>query len=99
MSLDSEQVAKAAALSRLKLSADQLVLVQEQLNNIMGLVDTLSEQDTEGVEPLYHPLALIQDVALRLREDSVSEFNQREANMRNAPATQDGLFLVPKVLD
>ncbi|EXU79288.1 glutamyl-tRNA amidotransferase subunit C [Comamonas aquatica DA1877] len=55
--------------------------------------------DTSGVQPLAHPVAAIQDIALRLREDVASEPNQREANMRNAPAQGEGLFLVPKVIE
>ena len=55
--------------------------------------------DTSGVEPLTHPVAAIQAVALRLREDVASEPNQREANQRSAPAVERGLFLVPKVIE
>ena len=55
--------------------------------------------DTTGVEPLAHPVAAIQDVALRLRDDVVSEPDQREANQRSAPAVERGLFLVPKVIE
>ncbi|GLR25513.1 MULTISPECIES: Asp-tRNA(Asn)/Glu-tRNA(Gln) amidotransferase subunit GatC [Limnobacter] len=99
MSLNADQVAKVAALARLKLPGEQLLQVQEQLNDIMGLVDQLGEQDTTGVEPLAHPLAIVQQVALRLRPDEVTETDQREANLANAPATQNGLFLVPKVIE
>ena len=55
--------------------------------------------DTAGIEPLAHPLATVQNIALRLREDRVSEPNQRAANQRNAPALENGLFLVPKVIE
>ena len=55
--------------------------------------------DTAGIEPLAHPAAVLQDVALRLREDRVSEPNQREANQKSAPAVENGLFLVPKVIE
>ena len=55
--------------------------------------------DTTGVEPLAHPVAAIEDVTLRLRDDVVSEPNNREANQRSAPAVEDGLFLVPKVIE
>ena len=55
--------------------------------------------DTTGVEPLTHPVAAIQDVQLRLREDVASEPNQREANQKSAPAVENGLFLVPKVIE
>jgi len=55
--------------------------------------------DTTGIQPLAHPVAAIQDIALRLREDAVSEPDQRDANQRNAPAVERGLFLVPKVIE
>jgi aspartyl-tRNA(Asn)/glutamyl-tRNA(Gln) amidotransferase subunit C len=55
--------------------------------------------DTSGVEPMAHPVAAIQDITLRLREDRVSETDQREANQRSAPAVERGLFLVPKVIE
>lgn len=99
MSLNADQLSKIAKLARLKLDQSQVDALQGPINNIMKLADTLSAQDTAGVEPLGHPLAMIQEVALRLREDEVTEANQREQNMANAPAAQDGLFLVPKVID
>jgi aspartyl-tRNA(Asn)/glutamyl-tRNA(Gln) amidotransferase subunit C len=55
--------------------------------------------DTSGVEPLYTPLAAVQDVGLRLRDDEVTEADQRERNQRSAPEVQDGLFLVPRVIE
>jgi aspartyl-tRNA(Asn)/glutamyl-tRNA(Gln) amidotransferase subunit C len=55
--------------------------------------------DTSGVEPLYTPLSAIEDVTLRLRDDAVRETDERQANMRNAPAQENGLFLVPKVIE
>lgn len=99
MSLDSGQIAKIAALSRLKLAPEQVQSLELQLNNIMQLADRLSSEDTEGIEPLAHPLSLIQPIALRLREDAVSETDNRVANMANAPAAEKGLFLVPKVIE
>ncbi|HEX4880172.1 MAG TPA: Asp-tRNA(Asn)/Glu-tRNA(Gln) amidotransferase subunit GatC [Limnobacter sp.] len=99
MSLDSGQIAKIAALSRLKLTPEQAQDLAPQLNNIMQLADRLGNQNTEGVEPLSHPLAMIQAVALRLRDDQVTEQDQRGSNMANAPAAERGLFLVPKVIE
>ncbi len=99
MSLDSGQIAKIAALSRLKVAPEQAQALEQQLNNIMQLADRLSSENTEGVEPLSHPLALIQPVALRLREDAVTEADNRTANMVNAPAAEKSLFLVPKVIE
>jgi aspartyl-tRNA(Asn)/glutamyl-tRNA(Gln) amidotransferase subunit C len=99
MSLDATQIEKIAALSRLTLAPDQVPVLEQQLNNIMGLADRLGAENTEGVEPLAHPLSLILPIALRLRDDVVTETDQRAANMSNAPAAQDGLFLVPKVIE
>lgn len=59
----------------------------------------MSAVDTAGVEPLYTPLSAVRQVALRLRDDVVTELNQRELNQRSAPAVEDGLFLVPKVIE
>jgi len=58
----------------------------------------MSAVDTTGVEPLYTPLSAVQEVHLRLREDAVTETDHRELNQRSAPAVEDGLFLVPKVI-
>ncbi len=70
-----------------------------QINGFFEMVEKIRAVDTTGIEPLAHPMATIQDVALRLREDRVSEPNNREANQRNAPAVENGLFLVPKVIE
>jgi len=59
----------------------------------------MSAVDTSGVEPLYTPLSAVSEVALRLREDMVTEANQRELNQRSAPVVEGGLFLVPKVIE
>jgi aspartyl-tRNA(Asn)/glutamyl-tRNA(Gln) amidotransferase subunit C len=71
----------------------------EQLNGFFGIVERMSAVDTTGVEPLYTPLSAVQQVALRLREDVVTESDDRAANQRSAPAVEDGLFLVPKVIE
>ena len=70
-----------------------------QINGFFEMVEKIRAVDTTGIEPLAHPMATIQDIALRLREDRVSEPNSREANQRNAPAVEQGLFLVPKVIE
>jgi aspartyl-tRNA(Asn)/glutamyl-tRNA(Gln) amidotransferase subunit C len=59
----------------------------------------MSAVDTRGVEPLYTPLSALHAVHLRLRQDAVTEGDQRQANQRSAPAVEDGLFLVPKVIE
>ena len=70
-----------------------------QLNNFFGIVEKMQAVDTSGVSPLSHPVAAIQDITLRLRDDLVSETNNREANMQNAPAAEKGMFLVPRVIE
>jgi aspartyl-tRNA(Asn)/glutamyl-tRNA(Gln) amidotransferase subunit C len=71
----------------------------QRLNGFFDLVEQMQAIDTQGVQPLAHPADLIEAVALRLRDDVVSEPNQREANQRSAPAVEAGLFLVPKVIE
>lgn len=70
-----------------------------QLNGFFTIVERMSAVDTSGVEPLYTPLSAIQETSLRLREDVVTEVDNREAHQRNAPAVIDGLYLVPKVIE
>lgn len=70
-----------------------------QLNGFFEIVEKMRAVDTSGIEPLSHPVAAVQDIALRLRDDVASEPNQREANQQSAPAVERGLFLVPKVIE
>ncbi len=69
------------------------------MNSFFSIVEAMRAVNTTGLEPLSHPVAAIQEIALRLREDSVREPNQREANQKSAPAVERGLFLVPKVIE
>jgi aspartyl-tRNA(Asn)/glutamyl-tRNA(Gln) amidotransferase subunit C len=99
MALSSNDVSRIAQLARLELpEAEQAALLQ-QLNGFFSIVEQMSAVDTSGVEPLYTPLSAVSEVTLRLREDAVSETNQRELNQRSAPSVEDGLFLVPKVIE
>jgi aspartyl-tRNA(Asn)/glutamyl-tRNA(Gln) amidotransferase subunit C len=99
MALTHQDVSRIAHLARLELNpADEPVMLA-QLNGFFSIVEQMSAVDTSGVEPLYTPLSAVQHVQLRLREDVVTETNQREANQRSAPAVEDGLFLVPKVIE
>ncbi|MDP9605436.1 UNVERIFIED_ORG: aspartyl-tRNA(Asn)/glutamyl-tRNA(Gln) amidotransferase subunit C [Variovorax paradoxus] len=70
-----------------------------QINGFFDLVERMRSVDTAGVEPLAHPVAAIEDITLRLRDDVVSEPDNREANQKSAPAVEAGLFLVPKVIE
>jgi len=100
MTLALSDVKRIANLSRLELTESQAEQTLTKLNDIFSLVEQMSAVDTTGIEPLNHPIAALQtDLALRLREDVVTETNQREAYQQPAPATQDGLYLVPKVIE
>jgi aspartyl-tRNA(Asn)/glutamyl-tRNA(Gln) amidotransferase subunit C len=99
MPLTPEDVSRIAHLARLALTPDEEPVMLAQLNGFFSIVEQMGAVDTSGVEPLYTPLSAIQDVPLRLREDAVTETNEREANQRSAPAVEDGLFLVPRVIE
>lgn len=100
MSLALSDVKRIAHLARLELTEDQATATLDKLNGIFSLVEQLSAVDTTGVEPLSHPIAALQtDLSLRLRDDVVTETNRREDYQRTAPATEDGLYLVPKVIE
>ncbi|CAN7592024.1 Asp-tRNA(Asn)/Glu-tRNA(Gln) amidotransferase subunit GatC [Rhizobacter sp. LjRoot28] len=99
MALTPDDVGRIANLARLELEPAEQAAMLQQLNGFFSIVERMSAIDTRGVEPLYTPLSAVQDVALRLREDAVSESDQRALNQRSAPAVEDGLFLVPKVIE
>jgi aspartyl-tRNA(Asn)/glutamyl-tRNA(Gln) amidotransferase subunit C len=99
MSLTSQDIARIAHLARLELKAEESERMLSQINGFFDIVEQMRAVDTAGVEPLTHPVAAVQDVQLRLRDDAVSEPDQREANQRSAPAVERGLFLVPKVIE
>ena len=99
MSLTSADIARIANLARLELQPAESERMLTQVNGFFELVEKMRAVDTTGIEPLAHPLATLQDVTLRLREDRVSEPNNRDANQYNAPALENGLFLVPKVME
>ena len=99
MALTSQDIARVANLARLELRLDETERTLSQLNGFFALVAQMEAVDTAGVEPLAHPAALLGEVALRLRDDIVSEANQREASQASAPAVERGLFLVPKVIE
>ena len=97
--LTASDIARLAQLSRLDLSAEQAQSALSHINHFFELVEKMEAVDTQGVQPLHHPVAMVQDIALRLMPDVASEPNAREANLQNAPATQDGLILVPRVIE
>jgi aspartyl-tRNA(Asn)/glutamyl-tRNA(Gln) amidotransferase subunit C len=99
MALDSKDVSRIANLARLELRPAEEAAMLQQLNGFFSIVEQMSAVDTSGIEPLYTPLSAVQEVALRLRDDVVTETDHREANQRSAPSVEDGLFLVPKVIE
>lgn len=99
MSLTSSDITRIANLARLELAPDESDRMLTKLNDFFGLVEAMRAVDTTGIEPLAHPVATIQEISLRLRDDVVGEPDQREANQRSAPAVERGLFLVPKVIE
>lgn len=99
MALSPEDVSRIANLARLELSPAEQAAMLPQLDNFFRIVEQMSKVDTGGVEPLYTPLSALQAVALRLRDDAVTETDQRAANQKSAPAVEDGLFLVPRVIE
>jgi len=95
MSLDKHEVERIAHLARLEIDPGAVPEYARNLSNILDLVDQLGSADTTGVEPLAHPLEARQ----RLREDEVTETDQRERFQAIAPQVEDGLYLVPRVIE
>ncbi|GAA5784259.1 aspartyl/glutamyl-tRNA(Asn/Gln) amidotransferase subunit C [Chitiniphilus shinanonensis] len=95
MSLSLDDVKRIARLSRIAVTDDELAATQTQLNRIFGLIEEMRAVDTTGIEPMSHA----QDVVLRLRDDAATAPNRREAFQAVAPAVEDGLYLVPKVIE
>ena len=99
MALTSQDISRIAQLARMELSAPEAERMQTSINDFFSIVGAMQAVDTQGVEPLTHPLAALRPVALRLMEDAVSEPNLREAYQVNAPAVEHGLYLVPRVIE
>jgi len=95
MPLSLEEVQRIAELARIGVSDAEARAVQSQLNDIFELIGRMQKVDTEGVEPMSHG----QDLELRLREDIVTERDQREQFLSLAPEREQGLYLVPKVIE
>jgi aspartyl-tRNA(Asn)/glutamyl-tRNA(Gln) amidotransferase subunit C len=99
MALTYDDIERIAHLARLELSPDESERMRTRLNDFFHIVESMAAVDTSEVAPLTQPIAAIQDVQLRLRDDVVAEADQREAHQRVAPAVEDGLYLVPKVIE
>ncbi|MFM6921785.1 MAG: Asp-tRNA(Asn)/Glu-tRNA(Gln) amidotransferase subunit GatC [Polynucleobacter victoriensis] len=97
--MNLEDVKRIAHLSHLAISEDEAKATLEQLQKVFNLVEQMQAVNTDGIEPLAHPIEQIMTIAQPLRDDVVTELDQRDAYMKNAPAEHDGLFLVPKVIE
>ena len=95
MSLDAEQVKKIAHLARIEINEADIPGYADTLSNILDLVDQMAAVNTDDVEPMAHPM----DASQRLRADVVTETNNREQFQAVAPKTEDGLYLVPQVIE
>ena len=95
MSLTPEQLQRIALLARIDVAPGEAPAVAERLNRVLGLIDQLQSVDTQGIEPMSHAL----DVVQRLRPDEVTESDRRRDFQQGAPAVEQGLYLVPKVLE
>lgn len=95
MSLSDDQIRRIARLARIAIRPEESAEVVTRLNRMLGLIDEMRAVDTAGIEPMSHALDLVQ----RLRPDEVSESDRREAYQAVAPAVEDGLYLVPKVIE
>lgn len=95
MSIDRNDIVNVSHLAKIHLNEDDVPELTDRINRILSMVDEMQSIDTSGVEPMANPLDAVQ----QLREDVISETNQREVLIRNAPMSEDGLFLVPKVID
>ncbi|HSI27815.1 MAG: Asp-tRNA(Asn)/Glu-tRNA(Gln) amidotransferase subunit GatC [Methylophilus sp.] len=95
MALTLEDIKRIAHLARIEVSDTEAQETLNKLSGILGLIEQMQAVDTTGIAPMSHS----QDVTQRLREDVVTQTNQRELFQAIAPATQDGLYLVPKVIE
>lgn len=99
MALTPDDVSRIADLARLELRPAEADAMLDRLNGFFAIVERMRAVDTAGVEPLHTPLAAVGPVALRLREDRVTETDRRADNQSSAPAVEDGLYLVPRVVE
>ncbi|HEY0664709.1 MAG TPA: Asp-tRNA(Asn)/Glu-tRNA(Gln) amidotransferase subunit GatC [Gallionella sp.] len=95
MSLSTADVQKVARLARLAMTEQEIQTAQSQLNGIFGLIALMQAVDTDEVVPMSHS----QDLSQRLRDDRVTESDQRAAFQAIAPQVEQGLYLVPKVIE
>ena len=99
MSLTPDQLQRLALLARIEVGPEELQGVTERLNQVLGLIDQLQALDTQGIEPMSHPLDAHFTPPPRLRPDKVGEPARRDVYQKGAPAVEQGLYLVPKVIE
>jgi aspartyl-tRNA(Asn)/glutamyl-tRNA(Gln) amidotransferase subunit C len=99
MALIPEDIDRIARLARLSFRPEQAEHLRVQMNGFFSIVEAMKAVNTTGIEPLAHPFATIQEVALRLAPDEVLEPDNRAANQASAPAVEAGLYLVPRVIE
>jgi len=102
MAISEQDVRRIARLARIQLPPEETIQAQKDLGRILELMAQLRAVDTQGVEPMAHPLSGHQDIKLRLRDDKAAPAQteeQRSALMSNSPAQAEGLFLVPTVIE
>src|SRR3954465_4074952 len=99
MSLDHDQVRRLARLARIAIPAEESAEVLGRLNRVLGFIDEMRSVDTSGVEPMASAVEDHFPSGQRLRPDEVAEQDRREAYQAVAPAVEEGLYLVPKVVE
>ncbi len=99
MFLQSSDIDRIASLARLRLSEAEQASMLVQINEFFDIVERMRAVDTTGVTPLAHPLSAVQELPLRLRDDVAIQPGIRDCALANAPASQDGLFIVPRVVE
>jgi aspartyl-tRNA(Asn)/glutamyl-tRNA(Gln) amidotransferase subunit C len=95
MSISKDTISKVAHLARISLNDDEIPKITQSISDILVLIDKMQDIDTSNIEPLANP----HDATQRLREDVVTAINEREKLLSNAPESENGLFLVPKVIE
>ena len=95
MSVEQSDIEKIAILSRIRVAKNDIPEVADRINDILAMVDKMQTVDTAAIEPMANPLDAVQ----RLREDTVTESNQRDSFQAIAPNADEGLYLVPRVIE
>ena len=99
MSLTPDQLQRIALLARIDVGPGEMPAVADRLNRVLGLIDQLQSVDTRGIEPMSHALDAQLEARQRLRPDEVTETDRHADYQRGAPAVEQGLYLVPKVIE